>query len=135
MSAITDPCCGFLVVCMHSWLPAVSARLVFTVRLCPILQLWRKIREKKPRGLVLSGELFSIHDAGSLRFDTALFQDIPVLGSSVGGMHLLARLLGGKISSGEKKGVPEMYSLTLLRSDLIFKGLPGEISIQTGDQE
>ncbi len=87
-----------------------------------------KIREKKPRGLVLSGELFSIHDAGSLRFDTALFQDIPVLGIG-GGMHLLARLWGGKISSGEKRECRNVQ-LTLLRSDLIFKGLPGEISIQ-----
>ena len=37
-----------LVVCMHSWLPAVSARLVFTVRLCPILQLWRKLGRRNP---------------------------------------------------------------------------------------
>lgn len=87
-----------------------------------------EIRKKNPRGLVLSGELFSVHDEGFLWCDPALLQEIPVLGIG-GGMQLLAQMLGGKVSGGEKRESRDVQ-LTLLCQDLIFKGLPEEISVR-----
>lgn len=89
-----------------------------------------EIREKRPKGLVLSGDLFSVHDESSLWCDLAVLQGIPVLGIG-GGMQLLAQMMGGKVSRGEKREC-KAVQLTLLRHDLIFKGLPEEIPVRMG---
>jgi len=83
-----------------------------------------KIKQMKPKGLILSGSPYSIlsKDKNILLFDkNILFLGIPVLGICFG-MQLIAKLLGGKITgSGQNE-----YGKTKIKMNLkspLFKDL------------
>src|SRR5215213_11327221 len=60
-----------------------------------------KIRERKPKGLVLSGGPASVYEAGAPKFPTQLLDlEIPMLGICYG-MQAMVLALGGRVESAE----------------------------------
>src|ERR1700686_295459 len=56
-----------------------------------------RVRELKPRGIILSGGPASVYEKGAPSIDPGIFElGVPVLGICYG-MHLAAHLLGGKV--------------------------------------
>ncbi len=87
----------------------------------------KKIIDKKPKGLILSGGPSSIYKKGSPDINEDLFEiDIPVLGICYG-MQLMAGKLGGEVKEGESGE----YGKTLLYKKLderLFEGLPDSMN-------
>ncbi len=82
-----------------------------------------RLRELKPRGLILSGGPASVYEPGAPGVDPALFElDIPVLGICYG-MQLMARSLGGTV---ERTGSREYgkAELTVTEEGVLFEELP-----------
>src|SRR4051794_20116866 len=60
-----------------------------------------KIRERKPKGLVLSGGPASVYEPGAPEFPTQLLDlDVPMLGICYG-MQAMVLALGGRVESAE----------------------------------
>ncbi len=94
----------------------------------PSTASWAELRKRSPRGLIFSGGPASVYAPGAPRCGSELLQgEIPVLGICYG-MQLMAYLLGGKVSRGERREYGPAR-LTLLREDFLFRGLPREISV------
>ncbi len=69
----------------------------------PFNALIHKIKEFRPKGLILSGGPSSVYDAGAPLPDMEVFKlGIPVLGICYG-MQLMAHSLGGKVSKAAKR--------------------------------
>ncbi len=63
----------------------------------------KKIKVLKPQGIILSGGPASVYGKKPLLIDKKIFDlGIPILGICYG-LELIGQLLGGKVSSGEKK--------------------------------
>jgi GMP synthase (glutamine-hydrolysing) len=82
-----------------------------------------RLREKRPRGLILSGGPDSVYDPGAPHIDPAVFAlGVPVLGICYG-MQLMAHLLGGRVEK-----VPEREygpsDLEVTAESPIFEGVP-----------
>ncbi len=81
-----------------------------------------KLREKDPKGLILSGCPSSVYEDGAPHVDKALFDmGVPVLGICYG-TQLMAYLLGGAVEPCENKeyGKTEM---TVVEDSVLFDGL------------
>ena len=62
-----------------------------------------KIKEFKPKGIILSGGPSSVYDDGAPICDKEIFSlNIPILGICYG-MQLTSHLLGGKVSRSTKR--------------------------------
>jgi GMP synthase (glutamine-hydrolysing) len=62
-----------------------------------------RLREKRPRGLILSGGPDSVYDQGAPRVDPQVFSlGVPVLGICYG-MQLMAHLLGGRVERSPER--------------------------------
>ena len=76
-----------------------------------------------PRGLIISGGPSSVYEPDSPSVDRAIFsQGVPVLGICYG-LQLMAHLLEGSVSKGEK-GEYGLAFLELEGSSALFEGLP-----------
>jgi len=70
-----------------------------------------RLKEAKPKGIILSGSPASIYDPNAPTCDPEIFKlGIPILGICYG-LHLIAHLLGGKVKRAEKReyGKIELY--------------------------
>ena len=102
-----------------------------------------KIRERKPKGLVLSGGPASVYDPEAPKFPTQLLDlDVPVLGICYG-MQAMALALGGRVESAETGefgrtdlvlrdgggrllgGLPEEQSCWMSHRDAVFEAPEG----------
>jgi GMP synthase (glutamine-hydrolysing) len=94
----------------------------------PHTATWRELRQRHPKGLILSGGPASVYAPGAPRCDPKLVQgEVPVLGICYG-MQLMTQLLGGKVMEGKQReyGPAE---LTPNPECPIFRGLPRRISV------
>ena len=94
-----------------------------------------RIRDLKPKGLILSGGPASVYDEKAPRVDPALFEmGIPILGICYG-MQLTCHLLGGAVKPGTKRqfGRTECH---ITQADPLFDGLPPTMTVwmSHGDQ-
>lgn len=93
------------------------------------------LRERMPKGLILSGGPASVLKAESPDCDPALFElGIPVLGICYG-MQLMAKVLGGEVAPGDQRE----YGRTIIHIDqpgTLFEQLPQDLSVwmSHGDQ-
>lgn len=86
------------------------------------------IKEREPKGIILSGGPNSVFEEGAPGIDHEIFNlGIPVLGVCYG-MQLMSQELGGKVQSGEAReyGKTEM---TVLPGNDLFKGLPDKFIV------
>ncbi|HXQ89075.1 MAG TPA: glutamine-hydrolyzing GMP synthase [Solirubrobacterales bacterium] len=102
-----------------------------------------KIRERKPKGLVLSGGPASVYEPGAPKFPTQLLDlEIPMLGICYG-MQAMVLALGGRVESAETGefgrtdlvlrdgggrllgGLPEEQSCWMSHRDTVFEPPPG----------
>ncbi len=85
-----------------------------------------KIREMKPKGIVLSGGPCSVYDEGAPHSDPALFElAIPILGICYGAQLMILQL-GGRVEKAEKREFGKA-ELQVLNTEGLFAGL------QTGE--
>jgi len=94
-----------------------------------------KIKERNPRGIILSGGPSSVYDAKGPRPDPALFQlDLPTFGICYG-MQLMAQELGGSVTKGQHR---EFGSAVIDVVDAVplFSGQPSQLNVwmSHGDQ-
>ncbi|MCQ2368298.1 MAG: glutamine-hydrolyzing GMP synthase [Kiritimatiellae bacterium] len=86
------------------------------------------IKERQPKGIILSGGPNSVFEEGAPGIDHEIFNlGIPVLGVCYG-MQLMSQELGGKVQPGEAReyGKTEM---TVLPGNDLFKGLPDKFIV------
>ena len=98
----------------------------------------KKLLEKRPRAIILSGGPSSIFDPGVPMCDKKIFEmGLPVLGICYG-MQLMAHQLGGKVvsSSVREYGKAELSLLPEGKKSPLFSGLTGNqrIWMSHGDQ-
>ncbi len=68
-----------------------------------------KIKELKPKGIILSGGPQSVYDDGSPKVDKNIFTlGIPILGICYG-QHLISHYLGGKVEKAESREYGKAY--------------------------
>ena len=86
------------------------------------------LKERAPKGIILSGGPCSVPDEGSPKCDPALFDlGIPVLGICYG-MQLTAQLLGGSVRPGLKHEYGKAM-MQITRNSPLFKGLAPDIQV------
>jgi GMP synthase (glutamine-hydrolysing) len=94
-----------------------------------------RIRELRPKGLILSGGPASVYEQGAPCPDPGIFDlGIPILGICYG-MQVICRALGSEVSPGEHRE----FGRTTCRSlepNLLFEGVPSESTVwmSHGDQ-
>ncbi len=94
-----------------------------------------RIRELKPKGLILSGGPASVYDAGAPQVDPELFElGIPILGICYG-LHLIGHVLGGQVKPGTKREFGRT-ECRITQADPLFDGLPSKMTVwmSHGDQ-
>ena len=94
-----------------------------------------RIRELKPKGLILSGGPASVYDENAPHVDPELFElGIPILGICYG-LHLISHVLGGQVKPGNKRefGRTECH---ITQADPLLDGLPPTMTVwmSHGDQ-
>jgi GMP synthase (glutamine-hydrolysing) len=83
----------------------------------------KNLKERKPRGIVLSGGPDSVYAKSAPRFDRKVFDvGVPVLGICYG-MQLMGYHLGGKVK-GEGRGEYGLATLQVKDASPLLKGLP-----------
>jgi GMP synthase (glutamine-hydrolysing) len=89
---------------------------------------FHKIKENKPKGIILSGGPSSVYEKNAPLCDKEIFGlNIPILGICYG-MQLMAHLLGGKVASSLKREYGNAV-LTHLRLTPLFADLKKEIRV------
>jgi GMP synthase (glutamine-hydrolysing) len=94
-----------------------------------------RVKELKPRGLILSGGPNSVYAPGAPHCDPALFDlDIPVLGICYG-MQLACQALGGQVKPGPSREFGRAHC-RIGEADGLFTGVPEEtvVWMSHGDQ-
>ena len=94
-----------------------------------------RIRELKPKGLILSGGPASVYDVGAPHVDPELFElGIPILGICYG-LHLIGHFLGGQVQPGTKREFGRT-ECRITQPDPLFDGLPPSMTVwmSHGDQ-
>lgn len=87
-----------------------------------------ELKERAPKGIILSGGPCSVPDEDSPKCDPALFElGIPVLGICYG-MQLLSQTLGGKVHPGEKREYGKAM-MKITEHDGLFQGLDPDIQV------
>ncbi len=87
-----------------------------------------KIKQFKPKGIILSGGPSSVYDENSPKIDSSIFNlNVPILGICYGS-QLIVHLNGGKITSAQKReyGFAE---ITIIKKNSLFEGLPEKFSV------
>lgn len=87
-----------------------------------------KIKDFKPKGIILSGGPSSVYDSGAPIPDLKIFElGVPVLGICYG-MQLMAHCLGGKVAKAQKR---EYGRAELIVEDMkdIFEGIPVKTTV------
>ncbi len=73
---------------------------------------FKKIKELKPSGIILSGGPASVYEKGAPSIDPRIYSlNIPILGICYGFM-ITSKLLGGKVVSGKKEYGPATLAIT-----------------------
>jgi len=106
----------------------------FSVLVAPDTPL-EKLRELKPKGVILSGGPASVYDDGAPRCDERLFDlDVPVLGICYG-MQLACQLLGADVRSAKHREYGRAQAHITDHSDLLGN-LPDDTTVwmSHGDQ-
>jgi GMP synthase (glutamine-hydrolysing) len=89
---------------------------------------WAELRERQPKGLILSGGPASVYDDGAPLVDPEVLRSgVPVLGICYG-MQQLAHLLGGEVAPADRRE----YGPALLAVQApggLFAGVPAEIPV------
>lgn len=94
-----------------------------------------RIREMKPKGLILSGGPASVYEPGAPQADPKIFDlGIPILGICYG-MQLECRALGGEVSPGKSREFGRTQ-LHVDGTDPLFAGIPDRLVVwmSHGDQ-
>jgi GMP synthase (glutamine-hydrolysing) len=94
-----------------------------------------ELAERKPAGIILSGGPSSVFEKDAPLADPKLYDlGIPVLGICYG-MQMTAKLLGGTVKPGKEREYGDAQ-ISLIDTDILFKGLPDEINVwmSHGDQ-
>jgi GMP synthase (glutamine-hydrolysing) len=94
-----------------------------------------RIRELKPKGLILSGGPASVYEANSPKVDPRVFElGIPVLGICYG-LHLACQTLGGRVTPGTKREFGRT-ECRVVAVDSLLTGLPDSMTVwmSHGDQ-
>jgi len=87
-----------------------------------------RIRERRPRALILSGGPRSVYEEGAPRCDPALLDlGIPVLGICYG-VQLMAHVLGGRVVPSERREYGAAR-LEVVGESPLFAGLPREMTV------
>ncbi len=87
-----------------------------------------RIKELKPKGIILSGGPASVYEEGAPSIDPELWNlGIPVLGVCYG-MQLMAHQLGGKVSPSEKAEYGKA-ALNIDKAEGLFKGFPSQKTV------
>ena len=87
-----------------------------------------KIKDFKPKGIILSGGPSSVYDSGAPIPDLKIFElGIPVLGICYG-MQLMAHCLGGKVAKAQKREYGRAELIIDDRKD-IFEGIPVKTTV------
>ncbi|OGG07899.1 glutamine-hydrolyzing GMP synthase [Candidatus Gottesmanbacteria bacterium RIFCSPHIGHO2_02_FULL_40_24] len=88
----------------------------------------KEIKNRQPRGIILSGGPSSVYADNALLIDNKIFNlNIPVMGICYG-LQIMGHQLGGKVSPGKKKE----YGPTVCRlktDNRLFNGLPDTIRV------
>ncbi len=88
-----------------------------------------EIKDRNPKGLILSGGPASVYLPDAPRCDPGLLQgELPVLGICYG-MQLMAYLLGGRVKRGEKSEYGLAWLQVVDREDPLFRGLPTKMQV------
>jgi GMP synthase (glutamine-hydrolysing) len=89
---------------------------------------WPEIKQRNPRGLILSGGPASVYEPGAPQIDPeALRSGVPVLGICYG-MQLIAHHLGGEVAPGARREYGPAL-LSVKEPGGLFAGLPGELPV------
>jgi len=81
-----------------------------------------KIKELKPKGIILSGGPQSVYDEGSPQVDKNIFSlGIPVLGICYG-QHLISHYLGGKVEKADSREYGKAH-LKLEKNSILWNGV------------
>ncbi|GBC78086.1 GMP synthase [glutamine-hydrolyzing] [bacterium HR08] len=87
-----------------------------------------RIRERRPRALILSGGPRSVYEEGAPRCDPALLDlGIPVLGICYG-VQLMAHVLGGRVVPSERREYGAAH-LEVVGESPLFAGLPRRMTV------
>ncbi len=87
-----------------------------------------KIKEFKPKAVVLSGGPSSVYDSGAPRLDSKFFElDCPILGICYG-MQLMGQMLGGTVEASSKREYGRAV-LKIADSKTLFSGLSNETEV------
>ncbi len=84
---------------------------------------WNDVAKLNPKGIILSGSPFSVHDAGAPTLDRSVLQSgVPMLGICYG-LQLIAHQLGGAVERGDKREYGHA-SVEMQRPGRLLHGLP-----------
>jgi GMP synthase (glutamine-hydrolysing) len=95
-----------------------------------------RVKELKPKGIILSGGPMSVYEPGAPHCDPAIFDlGIPVLGICYG-MQLVCHYLGGKVGGTAHSREYGRATLTVGDKNALFKAYPAESTVwmSHGDQ-
>jgi GMP synthase (glutamine-hydrolysing) len=94
----------------------------------PHTESWDSLRQRRPRGLILSGGPSSVYAEGAPQCDPGIFKgEVPVLGICYG-MQLMTYILGGRVKRGEQREYGHA-TLSPLPGNPLFTRLPEELSV------
>ena len=123
---------NILIINCGSQFTQLIARRLREMKVHSVILNWdadaAKVSSFSPLGIIISGGPDSVNDPEAITIDPALLAlGCPVLGICYG-MQLLAKLTGGKVSSG---GKPE-YGVTSIHaegSSRLLKGIPASVNV------
>ena len=88
-----------------------------------------RLRDKHPAGIILSGGPRSVSDDGAPRCDPAVFElGVPVLGVCYG-MQLMTAVLGGQVSSSDRREFGHADVDVTSPVPRLFEGLPDRLKV------
>ncbi len=90
----------------------------------------KKILERKPKGVILSGGPNSVYESGAPKIDSDFYEEInaPVLGICYG-MQLLAKDLDGNVQPSERHEYGHSKLKVLSSETELFQGLPFDLDV------
>ena len=87
-----------------------------------------KIRNFKPKGIILSGGPSSVYDKDAPKIEKDIFDlNVPVLGICYG-IQLIVYLFGGKVTSAKRREYG-FSQINIISNSLLFNGLPDKFTV------